>query len=318
MRLKKIKLPPSSFIISDNQVGKLYGHFLKAPLITFSHGEKSKSLKTIEKLAEQLVKKGADCSSTLVALGGGVVGDITGFLASIYMRGIDYIQIPTTLLAMTDSSIGGKTGIDLKVGKNLLGTFYQPKKIYIDPQVLKTLPKQEWQVGMAEIIKHAIIDGKLFHWLSKNKEKIKNQNEKTLEQLIYKNRLIKERIVKKDEKEKNIRAILNLGHTYGHALETLSNYRIPHGQAVSLGLVQVAKLAKFRYLNELITLLEYFNLPTRWPRRYKNKDVVKQMYYDKKTKNKKITLIVPYDLGKVKIVKNYPLKKILKCLNQLN
>lgn len=294
--IKKIKLPKNSVIISDSNVKRIYGkYFKKNKIIYFSAGEKNKSFSTIIRLAEQLIKIGADRNTTLVSLGGGVVGDITGFLASIYMRGIPFIQIPTSLLAMIDASIGGKTGIDLPSGKNLLGTFHQPQAVYIDPLALKTLPKKEFYNGMAEVIKHGVIDGGLFYWLEKNKELIKNQDTKILEKLIYQNILVKKKIVEQDEKEKNIRAVLNLGHTYGHAIEKLSKYKIPHGHAIAIGLTQVAKK-----LPKVINLLKYFNLPIIIPNKFKTKDILKVMRSDKKKKNNKITLIIPKKIGHVK------------------
>lgn len=294
--LKKIKLPRNSIIITDQNVKKFYSkYFSSHKLITIPAGETSKKLKVIEQLAEKLLKLKADRQTTLIALGGGVVGDITGFLASVYMRGVPFIQIPTTLLAMVDASVGGKTGVDLKYGKNLLGTFYQPQAVYIDPIALETLPAREFNNGMAEVIKHGIIDGKLFYWLQKNKESIINKDKKILEELIYKNCLIKKRVVEQDEKEKNIRAVLNLGHTYGHAMEKISNYKISHGYAVAIGLVHVAGK-----LPGVIDLLKYFNLPATIPDKFKIKDILKVMRNDKKNKNNKITLIIPKKIGHVK------------------
>lgn len=316
MQINKLKLPKNSVIITDQNVKKFYGkYFKKFPIIVIKPGEKNKKLQTIESLAEKLVDLGADRSTTLIALGGGVVGDITGFLASIYMRGVDFIQIPTTLLAMIDASIGGKTGVDLDKGKNLVGTFHQPKKIILDLNFLQTLPEKDWQNGMAEIIKHSIIDGKLFYWIDKNKDKIKKQDKNILKQLINKNIAIKKNIVNKDERERGVRAILNLGHTFGHAIETLSNYKIEHGKAVAIGLVYSAKIGNLKELDKLVELLKYFGLPTIIPSKYKPKDILKAMKADKKVKNKKIVLIIPEKLGQVKIVKNYLENKIIKCLN---
>ena len=294
--LKKIKLPKNSIIITDQNVKKHYGkYFFKNKSIVIPPGETSKKLIIIEQLAEELLKLNADRQTTLIALGGGVVGDITGFLAAVYMRGVQFIQIPTSLLAMVDASVGGKTGVDLKSGKNLIGAFYQPEAVYIDPLVLKTLSAIEFNNGMAEVIKHGIIDGKLFYWLQKNQELIKNKDKKILEKLIYQNILVKKRFVEKDEKEKNIRVILNLGHTYGHAIEKLSNYKIFHGHAVAIGLAHVAK--KFP---SVIALLKYFNLPITFPNKFKMKDILKVMRSDKKNKNNKITLVIPKKIGHVK------------------
>jgi len=309
--IKSVKLLKNGIIITDKNVKKIYGkYFRKNKILAIDPGENSKKLKIIEQLAEQLIKLKANRQTILVALGGGVVGDITGFLAAIYMRGINFIQIPTTLLSMVDASIGGKTGVNLKSGKNLIGSFYQPQAVYIDPQVLQTLPEKEFQNGIAEVIKHGVIDGKLFFWLEKNKEKIKNKDPKILEQLIYKNVLIKKKIIAQDEKEKNIRAILNLGHTFGHAMETLSNYKISHGQAVAIGLAVASQREE-----KIINLLSYFGLTTRIPKKMDVKKIVEIMRADKKNQSNKITVVIPEKIGKVKIVKNYPIKKIISCLS---
>lgn len=298
--LNKINLPPDSIIITDKNVKKYYGqYFKKNKILTILPGENSKKIRTIEQLTERLIKLKADRQTTLVALGGGVVGDITGFLASIYMRGVPFIQMPTSLLAMVDASIGGKTGIDLKAGKNLLGTFNQPQAVYIDPQVLKTLPVKEFNNGMAEVIKHGIIDGKLFYWLQNNKELIKNRNTKILEKLIHQNILVKKKFVEQDEKEKNIRMILNLGHTYGHAIEKLSNYQVAHGQAIAIGLTIASQQNK-----EVISLLRYFNLPVSIPKQLKMKNIKQAMQSDKKKKNNKNIIIISKKIGHVKACQN--------------
>ena len=315
--LKKLDLPDNSYIITDKNIKKYYGKFFKNyNIITIQPGEKNKKLQTIENIAERLLKMGADRDSTLVALGGGVIGDMAGFLAAIYMRGINFIQIPTTLLAMVDSSVGGKTGVDISAGKNLLGVFHQPQAVYIDPQVLKTLPVSEFSNGMAEAIKHGVIDGKLFKWTYKHRHEIKKQDKKIITKLIYKNCEVKKEIVEKDEREKNIRALLNLGHTFGHAIETISKYKIAHGQAVSIGLVQAARLADLKQLDKLTELLEFFKLKTELPKGYTSARIIAAMQADKKIKNKKLTLIIPKKLGHVKIIKNYPSKKITQCLSQ--
>lgn len=309
--MKSVQLPKNTIIVADNKVKKIYGEFFKTnKMIPYSAGEKSKNFQTIIKLSQELIRLKANRKTVLAALGGGVTGDVTGFLAAIYMRGISFVQIPTTLLAMIDASIGGKTGIDLKEGKNILGAFYQPQAVYIDPQVLQALPEKEFQNGLAEAVKHGVIDGKLFFWLEKNKEKIKDKNPKILEQLIYKNILIKKKIIEQDEKEENIRAMLNLGHTFGHAMETLSNYKISHGHAVAIGLAAASQREK-----RIINLLSFFGLPTRIPENMEIKKIIEIMMIDKKNQSNKITVIIPEKIGKVKIARNYPIKKIISCLN---
>ncbi|MFH0819381.1 MAG: 3-dehydroquinate synthase [Patescibacteria group bacterium] len=315
--ISQIKLRDNCIVITDQNVKKYYGkYFKKYSVLTIRAGEKSKRFQTIENLAEKLLALGADRNTTLIALGGGVVGDITGFLASIYMRGIEFIQIPTTLLAMVDASVGGKTGVDLKSGKNLLGSFHQPRAVYIDPAVLKILPKKEYLNGLAEVIKHGIINGRFFKWLEQNKKSIKQMDLKVLEQMITKNVIIKKAIVEQDEKENGQRAILNLGHTFGHAIESLSNYKISHGEAVAKGIIKAAELSNLKTIKNVKELFKFFSIKYLWPEsnKFTAKDVVNNMKVDKKTKDKSITLILPVKLGKVKIYKNYDEKEILKVL----
>ncbi|MCD6548288.1 MAG: 3-dehydroquinate synthase, partial [Thermodesulfobacterium sp.] len=241
-------------IITDSNVEKLYAKKLfeklqkkniKAEIFSFPAGEASKNIDTVIFLARKFIKKGFDRKDIIIALGGGVVGDIAGFLASIYLRGIPYIQIPTTLLAQVDSSIGGKTGVDLPEGKNLIGTFYQPAKVYIDPIVLKTLPKEEIKNGLAEVVKYGcILKRKLFNFLKKRGKEIYKLNSQDLEYIIYESCSAKAYVVSRDEKESNLRRILNFGHTIGHAIETELNYTVPHGLAVSVGMVVEAKLSE--------------------------------------------------------------------------
>ena len=251
--LKKRKLGNKYLIITDSNVERLFGKtllrqlrkHLDVSLISFKAGEQSKNLKTMEALLEKTSKAGLDRASAIIALGGGVVGDVAGYVAASYMRGINYIQVPTTLLAMVDSSIGGKVAVDLKSGKNMAGAFYQPKAVFIDISLLKSLPKKELLCGLAEIIKHSLImDRKLFSFLTKNKNKILSKDEEILMELIKRNCEIKAKIVEKDEHEANIRKLVNYGHTLGHALETLTNYkRYSHGEAIVIGMAAASSIA---------------------------------------------------------------------------
>ncbi|MBD3330068.1 3-dehydroquinate synthase, partial [Candidatus Peregrinibacteria bacterium] len=241
--LKKRKIGSKYAIISDSKVAKLFGEKLsrtlnssglKAELITFPPGEKSKSASELINLAEKMLQKGFNRSDAIIALGGGVTGDLGGFLASSFMRGIPYIQIPTTLLAMVDSSVGGKTGIDLPSGKNLIGAFHQPSSVFIGIDYIKNLPQKQVKNGLAEIIKYGVIkDKKLFEYIKKNLEKILNNNEAALTKIITASVKIKEKIVEKDEHDKGERIILNYGHTFGHAIEKKSGYKLLHGFAIS-------------------------------------------------------------------------------------
>ena len=240
-------------IVADSQVAELYGQQLLASLaatgltanlITFPAGEANKNLATIADLASQLARRGTDRKDALIALGGGVTGDITGFLAAIYMRGIPFVQVPTTLLAQVDSSVGGKTGVDLPEGKNLLGVFYQPACVHIDTEVLATLPPAELLNGIAEVIKYGVIyDADFFAFLRQNRPAILGLDPVVLATVIHRCCEIKAAVVAADERESDFRRILNFGHTIGHAVEAASEFAIGHGQAVAMGMVAVMKLA---------------------------------------------------------------------------
>lgn len=317
--LEKLKLGDKYAIITDSKVGKLYGfaftRFLKnnginCEIFSFSEGETSKNLKTIEHLAVQLLEKGFDRKDAIIALGGGVAGDAAGFLASIYMRGIPYIQIPTTLLAMVDSSVGGKTGVDLSEGKNLIGTFNQPKAVFIDTNYLKTLSKTQIRNGLAEIIKYGVIkDEKLFTFVEKNLSKILSLEPKTLNKIIEQSVDIKAKIVEKDEKENKERMLLNYGHTYGHIIEKLSGYKLLHGYAISIGMVLANKLAIEKNLldkksaERIKNLLMRANLPVATMKI----PSLKNLSTDKKKHGNIINFILPTKIGKAVIHKE-------KCL----
>ncbi len=313
--LKKAKLGKKHIVVTDSKILRLYGNaflrFLKkdnidADIISFDEGEKNKNIKTIEFLAEKLLEKNADRTSVLISLGGGVVGDITGFLASIFMRGIPYIQIPTTLLAMVDSSIGGKTGVNLPSGKNLIGTFNQPKAVFIDTNYLKTLPATQIKNGLAEVIKTAIIkDKNLFNFIEQNLQKILKLDPESLNKIITQTVKIKEEIVKQDEKEENKRMTLNYGHTYGHAIEKMSNYKLLHGYAVSIGMVITNKIAVEKKLlskkdsERIKNLLKTTGLPVVTLK----KTTFKDLKNDKKKQNDTLNLILPTKIGKAIIYK---------------
>ncbi|MDI6802610.1 MAG: 3-dehydroquinate synthase [Bacteroidota bacterium] len=293
------KFPKSKcFIITDTNVEKLYArnfnNFLKrqgvtSKVFTFQAGEKSKTRKTKEYLENQLIKSGANRNSVIIALGGGVVGDIAGFVAATLFRGVPFIQIPTTLLAQVDSSVGGKVGLNHPLGKNLIGAFYQPDTVYIDVSTLQTISDEEYRNGLAEVVKYgASLDVKLFELLVRNYKKILSRDTKLLKNIIERCCELKAEVVNKDEKEKSYRRILNFGHTIGHALEKLSNYKIPHGAAVSIGMVAEAEMAfRLKILNrksvvKLKMLLTHFGLPTDLPKNYSVPDYVEATQTDKK------------------------------------
>ena len=317
--LKKGKFGQKYCIVTDSITLKLFGNSLlkylrkndiEAELVSFQQGEKFKTLKTIETLAEEMIKKGFSRKDAIIALGGGVVGDLAGFLASIFQRGMPYIQVPTTLLAMVDSAIGGKTGVDLKAGKNLLGTITQAKAVFIDTNYLKTLPINQIRSGLAEIIKYGIIqDAKLFKFIEDNTDKILKLDEKAINYIIKRSVEIKAELIQKDEKEAGKRMILNYGHTYGHALEKLSNFTLLHGYAISIGMVIVNKIAvekgllKVADAERIKKLFIKVGLPVTTMKKLSNKDIKN----DKKRDGDYINLVFATKIGAVTIYKE-------KCL----
>ncbi|MDR3089419.1 MAG: 3-dehydroquinate synthase [Desulfobulbaceae bacterium] len=268
-------------VITDSTVAKLYASRLLAALdqagltahmFPIQPGETRKNLATIGALAERLALAGFDRHDALIALGGGVVGDITGFLASIYMRGIPFVQVPTTLLAQVDSSIGGKTGVDIEAGKNLIGTFNQPKAVFIDPTTLQSLPTEEMQSGLAEVLKYGLIrDSVFFDYLIARREDIIHQDAAALTDSIAACCRIKAEVVMADEREGDLRRILNFGHTLGHAVEIASRYSLSHGFAVSIGMMAAARLSEHRRLlsaaerEKIHEALTAYQLPTEIP-----------------------------------------------------
>jgi 3-dehydroquinate synthase len=300
-------------VITDDCVGGLYGKkFLaalkelgpNASLIDFPAGESSKNIKTVTDIAGKLMESGADRETCLIALGGGVVGDVAGFVASIFMRGVPYIQIPTTLVAQVDSSIGGKTGVDLSQGKNLLGTFYQPSAVFANLSFLDTLPEKEFNNGLAEIIKYGIIDDeKMFRALEDNIEAVKSNDSKLMPGLVENCCQIKKSVVEIDEKEHGLRRILNYGHTIGHSLEAISRYSITHGEGVALGMIAAARISdKMGYLknNEserIEALISQAGLPVRIPKSLSGEKIIAQLKMDKKKKGDVIHFVLLKKIG---------------------
>lgn len=270
----------------------------KTPLlITFNDGEHHKNFSSINLIHEQMFAHGLTRKTMVIALGGGNVGDVAGFAAGMYVRGVPFIQIPTTLLAMTDASIGGKTGVDNQFGKNLVGLFYNPKAVIIDPSLLTTLPKEDFACGMAEIIKHGLIgDKELFYALN---------NTMDMNEIITRAIKVKADIVFMDPKEHNIRAYLNLGHTFAHAIEKVSNFTIKHGMAVAIGLMLATKLSKRLGMLEedfeldLHNLLKRHGLPTELPNFLLASDLLSAMKHDKKRDTRGLKFIVPIRVGEV-------------------
>jgi 3-dehydroquinate synthase len=293
-------------------------------LVLFPASETNKRLSALEQLARQLVQSGADRNSVLIAVGGGVTGDVVGFLASIYMRGIPHLQIPTTLLAQVDSSVGGKTGVDLPEGKNLLGSFHQPEAIWMDPQFFDTLPSVEFRQGMAEIIKTAMIGDKdLWEYLESNLESLRRRDASSLTRMISACCALKARVVESDEREAGYRRVLNLGHTVGHAVEKLCDYQVRHGDAVAMGLVAAARLAVRRgqldrhELDRLESLCTAWELPVRLPRSFSADDVLMALKTDKKRVSGALHFILPVGIGQVVDLDNLDLQQLGEVLAAL-
>ncbi len=324
--IEKIAIDGKCAIVTNPKVAGLHLGYLLAKLqakelyiVTLPDGEDYKNQKSLDYLLERLFDHQLDRKSTLVAFGGGVVGDMTGFAAAIYQRGIDFIQIPTTLLSQVDASVGGKTGINNRFGKNLIGAFHQPKAVYIDPHFLKTLPRREFAAGVAEMIKMAVVfDRDFFTWL----EEHDLANEENLVYAIKRSVELKAKIVAKDEREGGVRASLNYGHTFAHVIENETAYKkYLHGEAVAIGMVMANELAKrMGLLDEkdairIKSLLERYGLPTFYP----IKDVqsfYQHFFLDKKSANDKITFVLPKGIGDFLITSDIQKSDIVAVLEK--
>jgi len=299
-------------IVSNEIVYPLYGQSLQALLSDFDvdtiilpDGEAEKSLINFDKIMSHLLSSNHGRDTTIIALGGGVIGDISGFAAACYQRGIDFIQVPTTLLSQVDSSVGGKTAINHPLGKNMVGAFYQPQAVLIDINSLTTLPEREFSAGMAEVIKYGILgDGEFFEWLEKNQSLINAKDTQTLSQMIATCCQCKADIVAQDEKESGLRALLNLGHTFGHAIEAEQGYGVwLHGEAVATGMVLASKLAvnkdllEVSELRRIESLIKAFSLPVSAPDDMNLESFVKHMKRDKKNIAGKMRFIIPTSIG---------------------
>ena len=287
-------------------------------------GEEHKTLDTVGLIVQAAVDAGLDRKSVMIALSGGVVGDLTGFAAGIYMRGIDFIQLPTTLLAAVDSSVGGKTGADLPAGKNLVGLFHQPLLVALDGQCLATLPEAEYQNGLAEVVKYGMImDKEFFELLGSNTEQLKNHDMDFYLPMIERCCRCKAYVVANDEREQGLRAILNYGHTVGHAVEKLSDFTLPHGRAVAIGMAAAAHLAvkmqMFDAKSEVRQnqLLAALGLPVHLPDNSNIDAIIAAMHSDKKNSQQRITMILPAAVGKVEIVRNINEELLRQTLEEL-
>lgn len=318
-------------ILSDTNVTPLFAKPVekslvsagfRPTLITIPAGEKSKTLEQAGAICDRMIAAGLDRQSFIVGLGGGMIGDLSGFVAAIYHRGIPHVQIPTTLLAMVDSSIGGKTGVDTRAGKNLIGAFHPPSLVIDDLDVLKTLPRRQFNQGFAEIIKHAVIaDHRMFRTL----KAWKPGDTPALQRLIKRNIQMKSRIVAKDERDRTgERALLNFGHTVGHAIERAGNYRtFLHGEAVSLGIVAACTISMKKaglpanQRSAIVNLLQRFELPTRLPSRFRRRKILDAVRFDKKFQDGKIRFVVTPRIGKAYLADNVTRNDIREAVEAL-
>jgi 3-dehydroquinate synthase len=303
-------------VVTNNIVEPLYFPLLAHALrdcdvskIVVTDGEEHKNLGTFENVISQLLEMSAARDTTLIALGGGVVGDLTGFVAASFQRGMPFIQIPTTLLSQVDSSVGGKTAVNHPLGKNMIGAFYQPKAVFIDTSSLLTLPEREFSAGMAEVIKYGIIyDAAFFVWLENNQNLIKNKDRDVLQYMIARCCEIKAEIVAIDERESGLRALLNLGHTFGHAIEAEQGYgNWLHGEAVATGIVLASQVAtKMEWLEvsesrRIESLITSFDLPITAPTDMNYACFMRHMRHDKKVQSGKLNFVIPSKIGQAKV-----------------
>ncbi|MCD8390789.1 MAG: 3-dehydroquinate synthase [Firmicutes bacterium] len=312
--MDEIKSPKKILIVTDTNVEKLYagevynllyGIGYDVRVFAFEAGEENKGFDAVMQICRACVEHAMDRNSMIIALGGGVVGDMAGFAAAIYMRGIRFIQIPTTLLSQSDSSVGGKTGIDFCGGKNIIGAFHQPKLVYINVSTLKTLPERELVSGMGEVIKHGIIrDAEFFDFLDSNVELVKSLNPLTLIKMDKRNCAIKAEVVEQDERENGLRAILNCGHTIGHAVESAYDFKMTHGECVGIGMIGAAYISYKRGLITKSELLRIENILAKYGFKIRaelpeNDKVYALMKKDKKSIDGVLKFVLPAGIGEV-------------------
>ena len=311
-------------IVTDENVEKLHSERVidalrtsgyEPKVVTIPAGEGCKNLETVSGLWKSFLEHGLDRKSTVIALGGGVVGDLSGFAASTYMRGIDWVGVPTTLLSMVDASLGGKTGFDLPEGKNLIGSFHPPKLVLADPGLLLTLTERDLRSGMAEVVKHGVIsDHELFALCGRGLDWVKDN----LEEIVKRAMAVKIKIIEEDPYEKGIRSTLNLGHTVGHAVELVSRFDLRHGEAVAIGMVAEARyavrvgLATHRLVEALEESLRALGLPVHIPKEMPREDIIRAMRMDKKKSAKAIRFALPVEIGRVELVEVLDLESVLE------
>jgi 3-dehydroquinate synthase len=322
----------SLFVLTVSPVRRKWGKKLLASLssagftakiLEMPNGERHKKLATVEKLCEQLSRLGADRNSVIIAFGGGVVGDVAGLVASLYMRGVDLVQIPTTVLAQVDASIGGKTGVNLRAGKNLVGSFHHPSVVLIDPAVLSTLPEREFRAGLYEALKCGVI-GKPELFLALENVDIKKlrRDPVKLEWIITESVKLKAEVVSSDERESGLRRVLNLGHTIGHALESQTAYRhFLHGEAVAWGMIASAKIAAAVGLlenNGAARIVDATRALGPLPKvQSRSRDILRLLKSDKKTRNGVVHFVLPSEIGKVEIANDIPEQVVIEAVDEL-
>jgi len=322
------------FVITNPQVKYLHGEKLisgfsryriQSKFIEIPDGEKYKSLSIASDIFDFLLNEKADRTTVLISFGGGVIGDLAGFVASTYMRGIPFIHVPTTLLAQVDSSIGGKVAVDHPAAKNIIGSFYHPRAIFIDPLVLKTLPLEHLKNGLAEIIKIAIVDSSsLFTLLDKAIPQVLEKNMEIIPSIIWKAAKLKTQLVLLDPKEKNQRKFLNFGHSIGHALEAIFGYqKLSHGEAVALGMLMETKIARVRGIcsqdleNKIISIIKKLNISFKITlTNIHHEKIWEKIAYDKKNKQERICFILPGKIGKVHIVEDIKKKEVIEAIEE--
>ena len=318
-----------ALIISDNgvplnitrKVTSISKAFSKVFSVTLTKGEQAKSIQNFQKILDLLAENNFDRTDAIIAVGGGVVGDIAGYVASSYLRGVQFIQIPTTLLAQVDSSVGGKTAINISAGKNLVGAFYNPKGVLIDTSVLKSLPEREYKAGLAEVVKYGLIKNKfLFSLLKDNPQKIMLMNKNLIEDVIFESIKTKAEIVSKDEKENGIRALLNFGHTFGHAIEAHGKYKkILHGEAVAKGMFIASKISYLeghiskKYLKVIKDLLDTYEFDLSVSQ-YQYRDLEPFIFRDKKIRLGKLNLVLLGGPSKAIITSSFDSNNLKKSL----
>lgn len=313
----------TSALFGDTVIQLLEGHCMQTLLYSFPAGESNKTLDTVRDIYKALIEAKFDRKDLLIALGGGVVGDVTGFVAATYLRGVDFIQIPTTMIAQSDSSIGGKTGVDFDGYKNMVGAFYMPKLVYMNVATLKKLDDRQFYAGFAEVMKHGLIKDAIFYeWLLDNMYEIHDRNEAVLEEMIMRSCTVKKLVVEKDPTEKGDRALLNFGHTIGHAIEKAMNFEMVHGECIALGMVAAAYISwKHNWLSmeeyyEVRDMFVPFNLPISIDS-IDPEEILKLTKSDKKMEGTQIKFVLLKKVGKAVIDKTVTDDEILDAIREI-